>query len=280
MRNRILREAAHAKINLAIDILGKREDGYHDLKMVMASVSLRDELTISLIPCEPGRERFSAESDDVSLPNDEKNLAVKAAKLFFIKQGIRGTGAHIKIQKRIPVCAGLGGGSSDAAAVLRALAKHFPVPDNELAALAPELGSDVPYCLWGGVCLAEGRGEHLSRLPALPDCYIVLTVPDTRVSTGEAFSKVNPPVAVTDWAALTEGVLSGDTKKIAVNMRNAFPDVYSDARARLLDAGALGAVMSGSGPSVFGLFTEESAANRAAGALQKIFTQTFLVKPV
>lgn len=280
MKRFALREKAYAKINLALDILGKRADGYHDLKTVMASVSLCDDLEITLTPCADGRERFAAESNNPALPTDDNNLAVKAARLFFHAAGVAGYEVHIRIEKRIPVCAGLGGGSSDAAAVLRALSSRFPMPESILESLALKLGSDVPYCLRGGVCLAEGRGERLTPLLPLPDCHIVLTVPPVRVSTAAAFQSVTVPAVKTDWALLTDALRRGDISAIAGSMDNAFPDIYSEALDSLLREGALGAVMSGSGPSVFGVFHDEAIANQAVRNLRAFFLNTFLTKPV
>ncbi|MDR1669660.1 MAG: 4-(cytidine 5'-diphospho)-2-C-methyl-D-erythritol kinase [Oscillospiraceae bacterium] len=279
MNKIVLPEKAYAKINLALDIVRKRADGYHDLKMVMASVSLCDDIEVTLTPCEAGRERFTAESRGSALPQDESNLAVKAARLFFAKRGFNGFDTHINIVKRIPVSAGLGGGSSDAAAVLRALSARFPLPDR-LTVPALELGSDVPYCLRGGVRLAEGRGELLSPLPPLPDCRIVLVTPPVRVSTAEAFRAISVPAFKTDWTAFLDAMRRRDLPAIAKNLANAFPDRYSDARTRLLNAGALGVVMSGSGPSVFGMFDDEDLASRAADSLRAIFPDTFLTEPV
>ncbi len=280
MKSFALRENAYAKVNLALDILGKRADGYHDLKTMMASVSLCDDLEITLTPCADGRERFAAESNNPALPTDDDNLAVKAARMFFLAAGVAGYEVHIRIEKRIPVCAGLGGGSSDAAAVLRALSSRFPMPESILESLALNLGSDVPYCLRGGVCLAEGRGERLTPLPSLPDCHIVLTVPPVRVSTAAAFQSVVVPAMKTDWVLLTDALRRRDIAAIAGYMKNSFPDVHSDARECLRRAGALGTVMSGSGPSVFGVFHDEAIANQAVRKLRAIFLNTFLTKPV
>ncbi|MCL1806387.1 MAG: 4-(cytidine 5'-diphospho)-2-C-methyl-D-erythritol kinase [Oscillospiraceae bacterium] len=263
----ILCEKAPAKINLSLDILAKRDDGYHDLRTVMASVSLCDELTVTLAPCQAGAERFTAAAEGVK----GENLAARAAELFMRSNGISGWSADIQIEKRIPVSAGLGGGSSDAAAVLRALNGWRPMPPEGLAELALNLGSDVPYCLRGGVCLAQGRGEILSPLPPLPDCWIVLITPPVAVSTAEAFQL---------WDTLSPfhqemARMSGNVFEAVIKL----PEI-EQIKQILLEAGAAEAMMSGSGSTVFGVFTDETEANKAFETLHIHFPKTFLATPV
>jgi len=264
----ILYADAPAKINLSLDILGRRADGYHDLRTVMASVSLYDKLTVTLAPCGAGRETFTAEAEGV----EGDNLAARAARLFMAAAGMAGWSVDVRIEKQIPVRAGLGGGSSDAAAVLRTLdgwaweraaGRKPPLP-----ALALELGSDVPYCLRGGVCLAEGRGEILTPLPPLPECWIVLSAPPVEVSTAEAFGRfdaLGQPPCIKDGNAF-EAVI-------------AFPEMAEIKRV-LIRAGASRAAMSGSGPTVFGIFHDINPAKTAFDALRAIFPKTFLTTPV
>jgi 4-diphosphocytidyl-2-C-methyl-D-erythritol kinase len=267
-----LREKAYAKINLSLDILGKREDGFHDLRSVMASVSLFDDLEITLTPCDKGTETYTAFAEGV----EGDNIAAGAARSFMESAGVTGWSAAIHIEKRIPVCAGLGGGSSNAAAVLRALAgwidgSVYPLK-RTLPELAAELGSDVPYCLRGGVCLAEGRGERLTPLAPLPEhWHIILCSPPLKVSTAEAFAK---------YDALDP--LSQGLAKMSENVFEAvtfFPEI-NEIKSVMLDAGASNAAMSGSGPAVFAVFDDETQANTAFEKLYPTFPATFALRPV
>ena len=176
-----INEKAYAKINISLDITGKRPDGYHDMLMVMQTITLCDDITVTLTPGRASR----AESNLRFVPCDERNLAVRAANVFFAETGIGNMGAHIKMQKRIPVGAGMAGGSSDAAAVLRALNKlcGAGLDRVRLEQLAAHIGSDVAFCVCGGTQLASGRGELLSPLPSMPECGVVVCKPDFSVST-------------------------------------------------------------------------------------------------
>lgn len=280
--------SAPAKLNLSLDILRRREDGYHDLKMVMHSVDLTDELTLD----RTGGKGLRVRTDLSFLPNGERNLAAVAARRFAEATGTDVEGLLITIRKRIPVCAGMAGGSSDAAAVLRALNRELAVPmsPEQLAHLGERVGSDVPYCILGGTVLAEGRGERLTPLPPLPGCWFVLCKPSFSISTPELFSNVN--CARLRCRPDTDGILlaldRGDLEGVARRMYNVFEDVLSSRRSgeisaiksALIGHGALGAVMSGSGPTVFGLFREETEAKRAWSDLKQDYTQTFLTKSV
>ena len=272
---------AFAKLNLTLDILRRREDGYHDLQMVMQSIDLADELTIT------PTEGVGAMSTTLSyLPSDGRNLAQMAAEAFRNAAG-RGGQLDISIVKRIPVCAGMAGGSSDAAAVLRAMneltgAGYTPA---ELAKIGEAVGSDVPYCVVGGTALAEGRGERLTALPPLPPCHVVVCKPPFPISTPQLFSRVD--VRKIARRPDTEGMLAalaaGDLTGVARRMYNVFEDVLEPRRqaeinaikAALIDCGALGAAMTGSGPTVFGLFDDpaaaESARDRLSGSYQDVF---------
>ena len=174
-------EKAYAKINISLDVTGRRPDGYHEMLMVMQSVTLCDDVTITLTESAGSH----AECNLHFVPGDERNLAVRAANRFFERVGIENTGAHIVIKKDIPVGAGMAGGSTDAAAVLRGLNKltGANLSSPELHELAAEIGSDVAFCIAGGTQLASGRGEVLSPLPPLPDCSIVICKPDFSIST-------------------------------------------------------------------------------------------------
>ena len=180
---------AHAKLNLSLDILRKREDGYHDLKMVMHSVDLSDTLTLE----RGGESGIQVSTNLTFLPNNDKNLAAIAAQRFSEATGYSVEGLRINIDKQIPVCAGMAGGSSDAAAVLRALNREAGdlLSLSQLAAVGEKVGSDVPYCVFGGTALVEGRGEIVSPLPRLPECWFAICKPNFSISTPELFSKVN-----------------------------------------------------------------------------------------
>ena len=275
---------AYAKLNLALDILGKREDGYHELQMVMQSISLADTLTIA-----PGAGRMDTNLS--YLPADGRNLAQAAAAAFRSATGLD-LQVDISIQKRIPVCAGLAGGSSDAAAVLRALNQHTRagLSLERLAEIGAEVGSDVPYCVVGGTALAEGRGERLTPLPPLPFCYVAVCKPPFPISTPQLFARVDTKKIVRrpDIQGLTSALERGDLPDAARRMYNVFEDVLEPRRraqidaikAQMIDCGALGASMTGSGPTVFGLFQEERAARQAVQALREEYREVFLAQTV
>ena len=180
---------ANAKLNLTLDVLGKRPDGYHDLRMIMQSVELADVLNLEYN--ETGELRVCTNLH--FLPNNDKNLAAQAALRWWEARGEKPRGLDIAIEKRIPVCAGMAGGSSDAAAVLRALnaRERSPLSPAEVARIGERVGSDVPYCVIGGTALAEGRGELLTHLPPLPHCWVVLCKPEFSISTPALFAKID-----------------------------------------------------------------------------------------
>lgn len=280
-------ESAYAKINLTLDVIGKREDGYHDLDMVMQSVSLCDK--VSLI--EQG-ERLKVMSNLSYLPTGEKNLAAKATRLFYGKMGKELTGMQIEIEKNIPVCAGLAGGSSDGAAVLRILNRIHgnPLSDSELGKVALSVGADVPYCLLGGTKRAEGVGEILTELPSLPPCYIVLCKPNFSISTPELFQKLQSSKIKhrPNTLGVIESLHRGDLQGVACRMFNVFEETLVLRQGKtiveiknvMIDCGALGSSMSGSGPTVIGLFQREEHAQRAVQKLKCEYPETFLTVPV
>ena len=275
---------AFAKLNLTLDILRRREDGYHDLQMVMQSIDLADELTIT------PTEGVGAMSTTLSyLPSDGRNLAQMAAEAFRNAAG-RGGQVDISIVKRIPVCAGMAGGSSDAAAVLRAMneltgAGYTPA---ELAKIGEAVGSDVPYCVVGGTALAEGRGERLTPLPPLPPCHVVVCKPPFPISTPQLFSRVDMRKIARrpDTEGMLAALAAGDLTGVARRMYNVFEDVLEPRRqaeisaikAALIDCGALGAAMTGSGPTVFGLFDDPAAAESARAQLSGSYQDVFLCR--
>ena len=277
---------ARAKINLTLDILRRREDGYHDMQMVMQSVTLADRLTVT-----PARgAEGQAASDLRFLPTGNKNLAQVAAAAFREAVGLGGE-VDVDIQKRVPVCAGLAGGSADAAAVLRAMNRlsGAGLSPDRLAEIGARAGSDVPFCVLGGTALAEGRGERLTPLPPLPPCRIVICKPPFSVSTPQLFGRVNVRKIVRrpDTAGVTAALAAGDLAGVARRMYNVFEDVLqprrlaeiNEIKSALIDCGALGASMSGSGPSVFGLFDSEAAAREALARLRDSYRDVFLCGP-
>lgn len=279
---------AYAKINLTLDVLGKRPDGYHELCMVMQTVSLADTVRV-----ETGAVDGLRVSTNLSfLPNNEKNLAAAAALRFREATGLDLGGLTIRIEKHIPVCAGLAGGSSDAAAVLRALntLTGANLPPEKLAEIGETVGSDVPYCVLGGTALAEGRGERLTPLPPLPPCWVVLCKPDFSVPTPKLFAQLDSVKLRRrpDTAGLTAALAAGDLRGAAMRMYNVFEDVLPPQRRRMVEevktaligAGALGASMSGTGPTVFGFFSGESVARAAWEELRRDWRETFLVQTV
>ena len=277
---------AYAKLNLSLDVLNKRPDGYHEMKMVMQTVSLRDRLTV-----ETGTGRpLEMRSNLGFLPADEHNLAAAAALRLAEDTGADWGGLSITLDKTIPVCAGLAGGSADAAAVLRGLNEllGLGLSQTRLEKIGALVGSDVPYCVGGGTALAEGRGEVLTPLPPLPRCHVVLCKPAFSVSTPELFRALDGcrirrrP----DTAGLTEALAAEDLPGVARRMYNVFEHVLPQRRYQeicaiknsLIQHGALGASMSGTGPTVFGLFDRQQAAEDAWSALRAQYQETFLVE--
>lgn len=279
-------EKARAKLNLSLDVQGLRPDGYHEMRMVMQSVELCDD--VILRPTRTGRTQLRCNLR--YLPTDGRNIAVKAAESFFSAAGISSSGLDIELKKRIPVCAGLGGGSSDAAAVLRGLNRLYRRPFSlaELEELSRGLGSDVAFCVRGGTRLASGRGDELSPLPDFPPCCIVICKPAFSISTPELFrvidsrkSRVHP-----DTEGLAAAIAQGDVRAAGMRMYNVFEDVLPrrceeifTIKARLLDLGAAGTMMSGTGSAVFGLFDDTGAAAAAKMQLSGNYKDCFLTVP-
>lgn len=280
-----LQGRACGKLNLTLDILGKRSDGYHDLEMVMCSVSLCDEVTVSLDTGEP----WSVTCDRPGIPEGAGNLCWKAAKAYLDAADLAPDGVSVTIRKSIPAQAGMAGGSSDAAAVLRLLNGHYRrFSEPQLRAVGLRVGSDVPYCLFGGTALAAGRGEVLTRLPDLPPkaCF-VLVKPDFAISTPALFRTVDA-VGVTarpDNRAMEAALAAGDLPAVGRLLENAFEPPVSEAfpvvqtvRRELLELGALGARLTGTGSVVFGLFDKPETAALAALALQGRYPEVHAVR--
>lgn len=278
---------APAKLNLTLDILRRRADGYHDLEMVMISVDLCDQVHVRLRP--DGRILVRAPGTD--LPEGEDNLAGRAARAFFHEQKLS-LGAEITLEKHIPSQAGMAGGSSDAAAVLRAL-RSLTAPElplRQLETLGAEIGSDVPYCVRGGATMVRGRGELLSDLPPLPACCIAVCKPDFGLSTPALFGRVRVDALRRrpNHDAMHRALREGDLSAAAAEMVNVFEEVLTPEEAACIRAireemlanGAENARMTGSGPTVFGLFRREEDAARACQALRSRWKQTFLTRPL
>ncbi len=276
---------APAKINLTLDVLGKRSDGYHNVKMLMQTIGVYDKIEVAKTS-----HGIEIKTNKSYLPVDERNIAHKAASLFLKTTGITG-GAKIEITKQIPVSAGLAGGSTDGAAVLKALnvLYELPLSMQKLSEIAVQIGADVPYCLTGGTALSEGIGELLTPLPALPECIIVLAKPPVAISTALVYQRLQLTKLEKhpDTCGAMEALRAYDIKGVAVRLYNVLETVTSqlfpqidEYKKLLLDAGALGAVMSGSGPSVFGIFDCPSKAMDAVNSLKTMTNDVFLTSPV
>lgn len=266
---------ALAKINLGLDVLGKREDGYHEVRMVMQTIHLYDRVEIK----KTRSPHIYVETNLYYLPVNEDNLVYRAAKLmkdeFQIKEGVR-----IVLQKFIPVAAGLAGGSSDAAAVLVGMNRIFNLglKQNKLMELGLKIGADVPFCIMRGTALAEGIGEKLTALPPMPKCPVLIAKPAISVSTKAVYEglKLYDGMEHPDIDGVMEGIQQKDLKGVASHMGNILETVtipmypvIEDIKKLMLENGALNAMMSGSGPTVFGLFPNEKEIRRAYEALKQ-----------
>ena len=280
-------EPAYAKVNLTLDVLGKRPDGYHDLQSVMQTISLRDDIEIDIGTGKPWKLLCSR--DDI--PCDERNLAWKAAKVYCEAMNKDPEGLEIRITKRIPSQAGLGGGSADAAAVLRALNEHYgnPLSIMALAELGAQVGSDVPFCVVGGTAMVEGRGEQIRMLPAMPDCVFVVCKPDFSISTPELFKKIDRKAIAKrpDNRAMESAILAGDLGRVAENFCNVFDPVVTEEHLELNyiksifnSYGSVGQQMTGSGSAVFCVVPEFEFAAVICNMLRENYPQVFIAKPV
>lgn len=261
---------ARAKINITLDVTGRRDDGYHFVKMIMQTISLYDTVSVKKVP----KKGIWVSCDVKWVPCDERNLAYKAAKLIMDNFEING-GVAIYIHKRIPVSAGLAGGSTDCAAVLKAMNMLFELGlgEKDLMELGFKLGSDVPFCVMGGTALAEGLGEKLMPLPDCPHMDIVLVKLPVSVSTAAVYRLFDSEAEVShpDTESELEALKNGDKAAVAEHLLNVLEPVTAkihprieDIKAELVKNGALGAVMSGSGPTVYGIFADKRTACRAA----------------
>lgn len=280
-----IQRSAHAKINLTLDVTGKLPNGYHTVRMVMQTVELHDDVTVT--KTDTGRITLSC--DRPYVPTDGHNLAIRAAEQFFTATGTACVGLHIDLVKRIPVAAGLAGGSTNAAAVLHALNELYQTGCtlDELCEIGVKLGADVPYCVRGGSMLAEGIGEQLTPLPAMPPCWAVLCKPAFSVSTAEVYAQMNGGNLSMrpDTAGMIKALETGDYAGICHRLYNVMETVTARRHTEigqikdiLLSCGADGAVMSGSGPTTFGLFCDADKAQRAYETLKQTFPETLLTQ--
>ena len=279
-------EIANAKVNLTLAVGEKRPDGYHEVETVMTAVDLFDTVTVSR---HPGiRDELICDPPVTERPED--NLCMKALRVFFQELGVKEDFVTITLQKRIPTQAGLGGGSSDAAAVLRGLRTLYApdMTDTRLEEMAAELGSDVPYFIRGGTTAATGRGERLAPLPPMPECWFVIVKPEESHSTAAMYAAIDSVKAErgADSQCMRQGLAAGDLRQIAAGLSNDFQQVLPEGSAvpaivRLLrEQGALNAQMTGSGSAVYGLFRDRENAEAAAGVLKGTYPHTFCVQQV
>ncbi len=282
----IVKRKAYAKINLGLDVLRRREDGYHEVKMIMQNIGIHDELTFEKQP-----EGITLKIDNVDLPTDGNNLIYKAAKLIKEEYGIQ-EGVRIKLKKRIPIAAGLAGGSTDAAAVFRGMNELFGLgmTEEKMCELGVRIGADVPYCIMGGTAIAEGIGEKLTPLPDAPSAVVLIAKPDISVSTKDVYQNLNVAELKVhpDIDGMTKAIIRHDLDGIIERMDNVLESVtvsmhpvIEEIKNFMKEHGALRAMMSGSGPTVFGIFTDQTKAGdayiklKSTGLAKDVFVTTF-----
>ena len=274
---------APAKINLSLDILGVDERGYHLLDMIMQTVSLFERVTVS-----KKKKDITLSSNARYIPTDSKNVAVKAAMLFFEYTGIKG-GAHIHIKKTVPIKAGMAGGSADAAGVIVGLDKIYEtnLTRQQMCEIGAKAGSDVPFMIMGGTKRVQGVGEIIKPCPPMPKCHLVICMPDKGVSTPAAFANYDTlgekTLVETDKlvAAMEENDIYGVAKYMANDLEKAAASEYTQPiKEELIQQGAIGSVMTGSGAAVFGVFDDEDKAKAAVEYFRSRVRSVFIAKPV
>lgn len=259
---------AYAKINLGLDVIGRLENGYHEVKMVMQTVDIYDVLTLKKLP-----QGIAVSTDNGELPTDDNNLIYKAARLMIEKYNIQ-EGVSIHLEKNIPIAAGMAGGSTDAAGTFLGMNELFELGATlqELQELGVKVGADVPYCIMGGTALAEGIGEKLSPLPAPPDCILLVAKPEINVSTKYVYEHLDAEGVERhpDIDGMTEALAGKDLQGIVTRLGNVLETVtvrkhpiITEIKKCMLEHGALGSLMSGSGPTVFGIYEKKEDAERA-----------------
>ena len=281
---------APAKVNLYLDVLSKRNDGYHEIKSVMQAVSIYDEINLSVLPSEQATINLYGNNENIKW--DETNLVYKACKLFLDGAKIKGHRLDIQVNKRIPVCAGMAGGSTDAAGTLILLNKAFGMPFSveKLCSLGSLLGADVPFCIMSGTCLCEGTGDIVNPIPSFCNKYMVCAIDSSSVSTPKAYSLLDDKYGTDckesmDIRSFISCVKSDDLHGVCASLYNKFESVIIPQNPNiqrikdiLIQNGALGALMSGSGPSVFAIFETEFAQKNAFKALENEKIRAFLCK--
>jgi 4-diphosphocytidyl-2-C-methyl-D-erythritol kinase len=276
---------AYAKINISLDVVGKREDGYHLVKMIMQNIDISDTLSFNI-----AKKGINITCNKSYVPTDQRNLVYKGVNLFMDRYGIT-SGIDINIVKNIPVSAGLAGGSSDAATALKAMRDLFKpeIEDSELMKLGLKIGADVPYCIKGGTCLCEGIGEIITPLKPFKGYHLVLVKPNFGVSTKEVYSSLDIKKIFKhpEIDNIIKYMDKGDYSSIALNMRNVLENVtlskYNILRkikSELIELGALGALMSGSGPTIFGLFQDSQTAQNCHSIMEKKYKEVYLTKTI
>lgn len=276
---------AYAKINLSLDVVGKREDEYHLLRMIMQNIDLYDVIELEEVP-----QGINLECDKPYVPTDERNIAYKAAELFIKKYNI-GSGIKINIIKNIPVSAGLAGGSTDAAAVLMGMRDLFKpeLSDGELMKLGVSIGADVPYCIVGGTALCEGIGEKITSLNSFKDYILIVVKPPFGVSTKEVYQKLDiKKIKIhPSTEALIDAIKDKNLKFISENMKNVLENVtlikhpvIRGIKKEMIDRGALGSIMSGSGPTVFGFFEDMLQAQRCYDYMKSKYKDTYITRTI
>lgn len=277
---------SYAKINLSLDVVGKREDGYHLLKMIMQGIDLYDDINI-----EKSIDGITISCDKEYLPTDSRNLAYKAAQLFFDYFKIKSSGVHIDIVKNIPVAAGLAGGSSNAAAVLKGMRDMYMplILDEELIKLGLKIGADVPYFICGGTALCEGIGEIITPLKSFNNRSVVLVKPSFGVSTKDVYERLELSKIYRhpDTRAILNGIRDESIKNVCRNMKNILENVtlkkhplIRKIKIQMIEEGACGALMSGSGPTVFALFKNEQSAKLCFEKMKLKYKEVFLSKTI
>lgn len=274
---------APAKINLSLDVLHKREDGYHEVEMIMTTIDLADRLELTLL----AQDEIKIISHNRFVPDDQRNLAYQAALLLKERYHVK-SGVEIAIEKTIPVAAGLAGGSSDAAAVLRGLNKLWKLglSVDQLATIGAEIGSDVSFCVYGGTALATGRGEIIKKLPAAPTCWVVLAKPFIGVSTADVYRRLNlNGIHHPKTKEMIQAIEKGDYEGVCGHVGNVLEEVtfslhpeVAQIKEQMKRFGADAVLMSGSGPTVFGLVHHDSRMQRIYNGLRGFCDQVFAVR--
>ena len=280
---------AAAKINLTLDILSRRNDGYHDVDMIMQTVSLYETITVEADPATQSDGVITITCDKEGVPCDESNIAHKAARAFFAYTKVTPVDIEINIHKEIPFGAGLAGGSADGAGVIVLLNRLFDtkLSSEQMCEIGEKVGADVPFCIVGGTKRATGTGTTLSKLPKLPKCFVVICKPEVSVSTAQAYAladkRTGARISYTDLCV--RALYNGSSRNVSDFLHNDFEevlslDVINSIKSVMLKSKACGAAMSGSGSAVFGIFLTEKTAQKCADKLRAEYSDVFVTTPV